>query len=129
MGANRVKHGFYVCASVLALTIGSGRAYEAWATETQKYSYDALGRLVSVKTEGSVNNGQAESLCYDAAGNRTTYKSDNAGALATCATTPAPTPTPTPTPGNSPPVAVANSIAVMCNSVVSVNVTANDTDP
>lgn len=124
-----MKHGFYVCASVLALAIGSGRAPEVWATETQKYSYDPLGRLVSVKIEGTVNNGAAQSVCYDTAGNRTTYKSDAAGALAACATTPSPTPTPTPTPGNSPPVAVANSIAVMCNSVNTVNVTANDTDP
>ena len=54
------------------------------ASETQTFSYDELGRLKAVQYSGTVSNGQAHSLCYDPAGNRTKYKSDSAGALATC---------------------------------------------
>ncbi|MFT3791436.1 MAG: hypothetical protein QM741_10220 [Rudaea sp.] len=56
----------------------------AWAGETQTYKYDELGRLKSVQYTGTVNNGQAHSTCFDPAGNRTVYRSDAGGALATC---------------------------------------------
>lgn len=36
----------------------------AVASETQTYSYDELGRLTAVQYSGTVNNGQAHSLCY-----------------------------------------------------------------
>jgi len=66
---------------VLAVLLSSSPAV---ASETQTYTYDELGRLTAVQYSGSVNNGQAHSLCYDPAGNRTNYKSDSAGALASC---------------------------------------------
>lgn len=56
----------------------------AAASETQTYSYDELARLTAVQYSGTINNGQAHSLCYDPAGNRTKYKSDAAGIIATC---------------------------------------------
>lgn len=72
-----------VLAGVAALALiqpGAGLA-----DETQAYTYDVLGRLIAVQYSGTINAGQAHSICYDAAGNRTTYKSDSAGALASCA--------------------------------------------
>lgn len=66
-------------AVVLGVAVGPVQA-----DELQTYSYDELGRLKSVVYSGGVSSGQAHSLCYDAAGNRTKYKSDSAGALASC---------------------------------------------
>jgi hypothetical protein len=43
----------------------------AQAAETVTYSYDALGRLISVSHAGTVNNGQQTSYTYDSADNRT----------------------------------------------------------
>jgi hypothetical protein len=83
--------------------------------------------VAEVRHAGTVNNGQAHSICYDPAGNRTVYKSNSAGAVATCPTG-TPTPTPTPTPTSSPPVAVTDSTSMAVCSTKIVNVTANDTD-
>ena len=41
------------------------------ASETQTFSYDALGRLVQVARSGTVNSGTSESYTYDPASNRT----------------------------------------------------------
>jgi hypothetical protein len=57
-------------ALVLALAALSARAE---AGETTIYSYDALGRLVSATSNGTVNNGLATTIAYDPAGNRQTY--------------------------------------------------------
>ncbi len=43
------------------------------ATETISYTYDALGRLIEIKSAGSVNDGQVAATAYDDAGNRTSY--------------------------------------------------------
>lgn len=51
---------------------------------TVVYTYDALGRLIKTDTTGGANGGEADSFCYDAAGNRTTYKSNAEGSLASC---------------------------------------------
>ncbi len=93
------------------------------ASETVTYTYDALGRLVSASSAGTVNNGLANSLCYDAAGNRTQYRSSAAGSLADC------TAPPPPPPGNQPPVANPDSLSAPKCVARSVNVIANDTDP
>lgn len=98
---------------------------EASASEIQEYTYDALGRLVAVEYSGSVNSGQAHSICYDPAGNRTVYKSSSTGGLAGCATS---TPTPTPTPTNTPPAANTDSTSMAICSFKTVNVVGNDTD-
>ena len=45
----------------------------AQAQETITYTYDELGRLKTVSSSGSVNNGQTTSVTFDAAGNRTNY--------------------------------------------------------
>lgn len=44
----------------------------AWSDETVTYSYDALGRLVGVVREGTINNGIATSYSLDKASNRIT---------------------------------------------------------
>ena len=51
--------------------LGSIVAAPAAATETITYTYDALGRLVSVTRSGTVNNGASASYSYDPANNRT----------------------------------------------------------
>ena len=43
----------------------------AWATETITYSYDALGRLVTVVHTGTVNNNMQTVYTTDPADNRT----------------------------------------------------------
>ena len=98
-------------------------AGEGRASETQTYTYDALGRLVAVQYSGTVNTGQAHSLCYDAAGNRTQYKSSSSGSLATCGGGG------TPPPGNQPPVANPDTLTAPKCVYRSVDVIANDTDP
>lgn len=111
---------FALCLAIMALPAA------AVAGETQTYSYDELGRLIAVQYSGTVNSGQAHSLCYDPAGNRTKYKSDAAGALASC------------TSGgggggggggNQPPVATNDTLSVVRCEIGYKNVTANDTDP
>jgi hypothetical protein len=50
-------------------------AFEASATETTTYTYDALGRLVSTKRIGGPGNAEA-TYSYDDAGNRTNVNVD-----------------------------------------------------
>jgi len=52
--------------AVLALSAG-----QASAQETTSYTYDELGRLVTVTHSGSVNNGVQTAYTLDAADNRT----------------------------------------------------------
>ena len=97
MGMSRFLAGTGLLALVTAM-----HPPPSQATEAITYTYDALGRLVASQSTGSVNNNQTRSLCHDSAGNRTQYKSDNAGGLVSCsgsAPAPSPTPAPTPTPG------------------------------
>lgn len=97
-------------------------ANPASANETVIYTYDALGRLVAAQHSGTVNNGRAQSLCYDAAGNRNIYQESGSGSLANCPTAPPPPP-------NQPPVANPDSLsAPKCVQRI-VNVVANDSDP
>lgn len=101
------------------------------ATESVTYTYDALGRLVVAQSAGTVNDDQAHSLCFDPAGNRTKYYSDDATGIASCAPTPAPMPTPSPpaSSSNTPPVAVQDSGYVnFINQPTLFNLVANDTD-
>lgn len=65
---------------------------------TETYTYDALGRLISVETAGGQNNNETHSICYDDAGNRTQYKSDGSGTPVSCSGGGAPPPPPPPPP-------------------------------
>ena len=69
---------------VALLAMSAALAGRALATETQTYTYDELGRLIAVTSSGTINNNQKHSICYDAAGNRTQYKSDAAGSGLVC---------------------------------------------
>jgi hypothetical protein len=117
---------------ILAAMIGLGGALApALASESITYTYDALGRLVVAKSEGTVNDDQTHSLCFDPAGNRTKYRSDDTGIVPSCAPTPSAMPSPTapPTPGmNTLPTAVADTKQVGPNQTRAVDVIANDTD-
>jgi len=118
MKSNRAR--YFLAASTFALA-SSALASQARAQETTTYRYDALGRLVATNTSGSVNDGLATSVGYDAAGNRSSYAVSLGGST--------PTPTPTPTPTNQSPVANSDSIEAPPCVFVSVDVIANDTDP
>jgi YD repeat-containing protein len=99
----------------------------AQASDTTVYTYDALGRLVSVSTTGGPNNGLNIGTAYDPAGNRTTYTAGTGGAPPP--PPPPPPPSPPPPPPNQPPVANPNSLSAVKCSTRSVDVIANDTDP
>ena len=90
----RRKALYLVGAAAGAFALGAA----AQAGETTTFSYDALGRLVRVSTAGGPQNGRANALCYDAAGNRTQYRSSGTGAVAGCGAPPPPAP-PAPTSG------------------------------
>lgn len=108
-----------------------GMAWDAQATEAITYTYDALGRLVVAQSDGTVNDNETHSLCFDPAGNRTKYRADDAGAVPSCAPTPSPMPTPTApaTPGsNTAPTAVSDTNDMTGGQTKLINVIANDTD-
>lgn len=131
--------------SRLLATVSGGAlaiaAYDAGAQQqsTETYQYDALGRVISAKTVGGINNNETHSICYDAAGNRVKYKASSDGTAPTCvsqgtqggtpAPTPSPSPTPTPTPANNPPVTQNDTVSGHCYLSTTVNLTANDSDP
>jgi len=131
-------------AAVTALLL-CGVATTAIAQDQRTYTYDALGRLIEQVSNGAPNNNEVHSICYDAAGNRTQYRTSTDGSSGNCdpgipGTTPTPSPTPTPTPtptpsptptptGNNPPVTVNDSTSGNCYTLKFVNLTANDSDP
>src|SRR3954464_596558 len=67
----------------LALAALSTLGARAQAGETTVYSYDALGRLVSATSNGTVNNGLATTIAYDPAGNRQSYNVATGGRAGT----------------------------------------------
>ncbi|WP_207791621.1 Ig-like domain-containing protein [Sandaracinobacteroides saxicola] len=95
-------------------------AIAAHAGETTTFTYDALGRLVSTSSSGTVNNGLSNTIAYDPAGNRSSYGTSGA---------PGGTQPPPPPPANQPPVANPDSITSPKCVTRFVNVVANDTDP
>lgn len=122
-------------ARFLLATSAVAFAAAAQASETTTYSYDALGRLVSSASSGTVNNGLSTTISYDPAGNRSCYGVTGAatGSGSACSgppPPPPPSPPPPPPPGNQPPVANADTAPSIpkCGGTT-VNVIANDTDP
>ena len=75
------------CSALVLATTGAVFAQSSIKT----FEYDALGRLVEVRTSGGQNANEAREYCYDAAGNRVRVRSSNNGSSINC-----PTPTPTP---------------------------------
>ncbi len=68
----KIKHtaGIATMLAVLASCSGS----PAIAAETQKYRYDAKGRLVKVERTGTINNGVTTEYSHDKVDNRTRLK-------------------------------------------------------
>jgi YD repeat-containing protein len=114
-------------AALLSSVALTGLSAPSAASETQNYSYDALGRLTGSTISGGPNNMIGTATCFDPAGNRTRYTT-GAG-VTSCGSTSTPTPSPTPTPSNTPPVAVNDSSSGLCNTTKIVDVVANDYDP
>lgn len=63
---------FFLCAPTMS-------AFPAYANETKTYTYDALGRLLTDTSSGTVNDGRTDTLTYDPAGNRTSFNSGGSG--------------------------------------------------
>ena len=82
---SRAKFAVHFCA-VSAVILCEAATH---ATETKTYTYDALGRLIGQVADGSVNDNDARTYCYDSAGNRTRVTSNETGVLST-ASCPAP---------------------------------------
>lgn len=61
-----MKHVFYLGSAIALVAIAPSNA-----TETQKYRYDAKGRLVKIERTGTVNNGVTTEYTHDKADNRT----------------------------------------------------------
>ncbi len=97
-------------------------------TSTEDYTYDALGRLITVVTTGGSNNAETQSICYDDAGNRTDYVANTSAGATTCGGAPPPPPPPPP-PSNNPPTTVQDFASGACSTTLTVNLTANDSDP
>lgn len=125
-------------------------------SSTETYTYDSLGRLVSVVTTGGQNNAETQSICYDSAGNRTDYRANASGGTSVCApvqsqaataalplaTSAAPVQVakqtaavapnfeqsarPALTPTSGPPVTVSDNAFGECGELVYVDVKAND---
>jgi len=115
----------------LGAFLAFGLAAASAANETIEHNYDALGRLIISQSEGTVNDEETRSLCYDAAGNRTKFVSDDAAAVASCAPSFAPMPSPSPisASSNTAPTASADSISISKTaSPTSIDVLANDSD-
>lgn len=70
----------FLCLCLAALIALFGTFQTALANETVTYTYDALGRLVTVSSSGTVNNGQSVATSFDPAGNRTNYTISGAAA-------------------------------------------------
>lgn len=71
MGSHIKTKEFTLKVIILMVCAGLGVPSAAQAQDTTKYTYDALGRLVSSKIEGSQN--VKIDIHYDAAGNRIDY--------------------------------------------------------
>jgi FG-GAP-like repeat len=65
------KGPFFAAARVVLTTVFLALSATAPASETTRYTYDALGRFVSATHSGPVNQGASSSYSYDRAGNRT----------------------------------------------------------
>ena len=110
-------------------------ATAALAGETTTYTYDGRGRLKATSSTGTVNNGVATTIGYDAAGNRSSYTVTGAGGSAPPPPPPPPPPLPPPPPpppppGNQSPVAVNDSAEIMkCQYASTFFVLDNDYDP
>ena len=64
-----MRYTFYLCTAIaLVATLPVN------AAETQKYRYDAKGRLVKVERTGTVNNGVTTEYTHDKADNRNRLK-------------------------------------------------------
>jgi YD repeat-containing protein len=74
-----MKHVYYLGTAIALLSVSAANA-----AETITYKYDALGRLITKSTAGSVNTGKKVTVCYDAAGNRKVYKVAANGTAAAC---------------------------------------------
>lgn len=64
-----MKHIFYLGAALAIIA-----STPSYAAETQKYRYDAKGRLIKVERTGTVNNNVTTEYTHDKADNRSRLK-------------------------------------------------------
>ena len=125
--------------TAVATLLLCGVATTAIAQDQRTYTYDALGRLIEQESDGPPNDNEVHSICYDAAGNRIQYRTSDDGSSAGCdpgapgvaqasASTQSSTPTASQV-GNNSPVTSQDNASGECDTLVFVNLTANDHDP
>jgi YD repeat-containing protein len=120
-----ITRQLYLGVSLAALAAASTATAQS---STEVYDYDALGRLISVVTTGGANDGDAHAICYDAAGNRTSYESRSDRTVPACAEGSSPPPPPPPPPPPAPSLSVSNaSITEGGNMTFFVNLSAAHT--
>ncbi len=135
-----------LCASIVVHDAGFAQSS---TTSTESYTYDALGRLVKVVTDGGQANSETRSICYDDAGNRTQYVANTSAGATGCDGAPSGGgstgdgstgdgstgdgstggESPPPPPENSPPQPSDDTLATTCGFPATINPLANDTDP
>jgi hypothetical protein len=71
VGESLMRYTFYFRA---AFVLSAAISLPLIAAETQKYRYDAKGRLIKVERTGTVNNGVTAEYTHDKANNRTRVK-------------------------------------------------------
>ncbi|MEP3050460.1 MAG: hypothetical protein ABJP48_09655 [Erythrobacter sp.] len=126
----------YLLAGASLATLFAACSAQAQSS-TEAYTYDALGRLIKVETSGGQNDDETRAICYDDAGNRTDYEAVTGSTTLSCSAGSAPPPPPPPPPpsppppppSNNPPQTGADGVSGACSTGVTVNLTANDTDP
>lgn len=128
-----MRWGLLVSCSLGVLAVAGESAAQQ---STESYTYDALSRLIVVDVQGGQNDQDVRSVCYDKSDNRTSYTARSDGTSASCVDTGegtggggTPPPPPPPPPGNNPPQTLPNYVDGACYKVVTVNLTANDSDP
>jgi len=87
-------------------------------SSTQTFAYDPHGRLVKVVTSGGPRNGGSQSICYDDAGNRTSYAGNRSSGSTTC-----------PSQTNDLPVTRLVLTSRVCLPAPAINLTSDDSDP
>lgn len=122
----------YVVARLLLAMSACALATAAMAGETTTYTYDALGRLVTASSIGTVSNGVSATIGYDPAGNRSSYAVTGAGGAPPPPPPPPPpssVPPPHPTPSNQPPVAEPDRFRAYSCTAATFDALENDHDP
>lgn len=109
---------FLVCTAAAVMAATSVQAEAQQTSSTEEYTYDSLGRLITVDTTGGQNDDEVHSVCYDSSGNRVEYTATSDGTTATCVNDGSSGSPPPPPPPASAEFAINDASASEGNSVL-----------